>query len=211
MSTPNASDDEQKELVRALTPIARNIVEKALRGDDSIRPSVNAQVRSLATGLPRAHRVTTIVGALVSAIIDLDRDLSRGAIPKDAKCDDLAIELIRLAYNRWQRERRVSERLRFQTSAGEHRISLSGQDLGGRAIDQKPVEKESPENIAHFRDVVDQLVEQLTPQDIEILLLFAEDHSIADIAERIGCHRTTISRKLDRFAHVLRKLTDGIN
>ncbi len=188
-------------------PIARDIVEKSLCGNEAVRPDVHAQVRSLASGLPGSHKVTTIVGALVSAIIDLDRDLTRGKIPKNMSADELAVELIRLAYNRWQRERRTTDRIQHQASLGESRKSPDANDLGDRWIDQFQSRQPSQKNIAQFRDVVDLLVERLTPLDVQILMMFAEGYTASEIAAKHGCHRTTISRKLDRFADTVRVIT----
>jgi RNA polymerase sigma factor (sigma-70 family) len=205
MPNPTAQNNTPKDLAAAIAPIARSIVERSLNGYLDY-PAVHAQINSLASGFPANHRVTTVVGALMSAIIELDRQVTLGKFPPGASIDQLAIELIRLAYNRWQRERRAASRLQSQTAIGESRNQHAGIDLGRRLLDQIPSTANSPENHAHFRQVVDQVVERLSPLDVQILILFADGHSTVEIANRIGCHRTSISRKIDRFADLVRAI-----
>lgn len=206
MPNPTAQNNIPRDLAAAIVPVARSIVERSLNGS-SDSPAVHAQINSLASGLPANHRVTTVVGALMSAIIELDRKVTLGKFPPSASYDQLAIELIRLAYNRWQREQRAASRMQSQAATGESRNRHLGNDLGNRILDQIPSAANSPENHAHFRQVVDQVIERLSPLDVQILMLFADGHSTAEIANRIGCHRTSISRKVDRFADLVSAIT----
>ncbi|HRE98931.1 MAG TPA: helix-turn-helix domain-containing protein [Pirellulaceae bacterium] len=207
MSESEPAGVDQEQFLQELLSTARHRIEQVFRGEAGVSRGDEARIRQLATGLPTDHRVTTLLGALASAIIELGPQADPAAARLPSDVDALASELVRLAYNRWQRERRAGNRIRHQAEVGERVPEFGGDSQDPRALDSQPTSSAPPEIHAHFRDVVDHLMGQLSEGDLRILVLFAEGRTLGEIASLVDCHRTTISRKLDHFADIVRRVS----
>ena len=184
----------ERETLSRILPVARQIVNDSLEGVETSK-SVRLHVNSIASSSQSdGNKVTTVIGAIASAVVDLDHELSQCTAVSRREDRSLALDLLRLAYNRWQRDRRQLKKL------------MAAEDVDnspGRPASKKF--ENSPEKAAQFRDLINKLIEKLSPSDLEILMLLESGSSIQEISEQMGCHRTSVSRRISRFRDILNK------
>jgi DNA-directed RNA polymerase specialized sigma24 family protein len=207
MSTDPATE-RRKILAARILPLARQVLE---RHRDEIPASgpLRDQIRSLMKDLEPEHAVTSVLGALASAVLDLDQAISQGLLNASDPPGALTAQLFRLAYNRWQKEHRREARLLGavrQSKSGNSNSPGGGHDL----INELPKKNQAlPESDARIRELHDYMVETLDAVDVEVWIMYAEGFSETEIAARINRHRTTVNRKVQRFAEIARRFLDG--
>lgn len=182
-----------------LLPVALQIIKESLATAPSNSDSEKRR-RYQAISIYDAENGDSLAvqAALVSAITELQRKN-----PPDSTLtskEAMAEDLIRIAYNRWQRRKRRDQRLRAEAERGE-RIAVD---------DGNPVISMVPENIQHFSaqisELLDLMEEKLSPRSRQILMLRLEGHTQEEIAKQLGCHRSAISRVENRAKQLLRDL-----
>jgi RNA polymerase sigma factor (sigma-70 family) len=113
---------------------------------------------------------------------------------------DLAVDLVRVAYNRMQRQRRRQQRMRDEVARG------TGPE-GERLLEQYPAEDFS-EFPAQLREVVDYLLGSLPEQERRVISSRFEGLTQQATAERLGIHRAAVQRMEARFRDAVGKLIE---
>lgn len=199
--------DRRKALAEKILPLAREVLTQhrdRTLSDEALR----GHIRSLMTGLDPKHAVTSVLGALASAVIELDEKLSAGAIDQGRSPEELTRQLFRLAYNRWQNEHR--REVRLQRASGLAMGSVPDEGDPKTRLDEMVSRKSqpSPESDARIRELNDYMMRTLDARDIVIWVMYAEGHSKEAIAEAIHRHRTTVLRKLQRFSEIVERFLE---
>jgi hypothetical protein len=204
MSVPPQTSRRQA-LAAELLPIARRLLEQSNAGDSPAGP-LRQHIRSLMQGLESEHAVTAVLGALASAVLDLDGAVTKGVIRADDPPELLTKQLFRLAYNRWQNEHRREERLLRAAQRNYPANSDVERGSGNSPINSVQKNHNSPLFNAQIRELHDYMVETLDPQDMLIWIMYAEGFTEDEIAKKIRRHRTTVNRKVRRFGEIIAKL-----
>jgi hypothetical protein len=131
--------------------------------------------------------------------------------------DDLALHLIRLAYNRYQKRRRQDTRLGRQAASG------SGAHAEGSFLDSRPDENANPAFEAEFRDfleiqqrLTDGVLEGFSARDRQIILLHQaayEPEEIVEVMNRLSkkrrpCTLNTVNHMIETFKVQLSRLEE---
>jgi DNA-directed RNA polymerase specialized sigma24 family protein len=160
-------------------------------------------------GVDADHAVTTVLGALASAVLDLDHSISAGQLKADDPPEVLTGQLFRLAYNRWQNEQRREARM-LQDIQRNAPPSDHGQGLRRDSpAESAPKKSNSPVFDAQIRELHDYMVETLDPRDMTIWIMYSEGFSEAEIAEKIQRHRTSVNRKIRRFGEIVERFLNA--
>jgi RNA polymerase sigma factor (sigma-70 family) len=139
-----------------------------------------------------ANETVGVHGALYSAWFEFEESWAQ--VPREGDLGERARELIRVAYNRAQRQRRSNVRLQAETARGE-----SQTPDGNRLLDRLVEDPQSFLEIrAQLAGLFDGIYDGLDDRDREILSLSAEGLTQQEVAARLHCHRTTVSRVLSR-------------
>ena len=140
-----------------------------------------------------SNQTTSVHGALYSAWFEFEEGASPA--PNDGDLGDRARSLIRVAYNRAQRQHRSNLRLQSEAARGE----AQAPDTNRRLLDQVGTRNESfPEIRAQLAGLFDGIYDGLDEREREILRLSAEGLTQQDVAAMLNCHRSTVSRVLSR-------------
>jgi DNA-directed RNA polymerase specialized sigma24 family protein len=179
-------------LVACLIGAAMGHIRLALSGDT--------------TGHPR--RLVWAVGedsqeaqaALYSALDSLKRRLDGGEYPGVTSAEDLAVDLIRLAVNRYQRRDRGNERIRGEVGRG---ATLATAETPQPSPAEDATRKEICE---HLATEAEELLSTLKDQHRAIIRAKLEnpDRLGCEIAEVVGTSDATVSRVWQRFQDKLR-------
>ncbi|MFM7039760.1 MAG: hypothetical protein ACKO2L_18800 [Planctomycetaceae bacterium] len=139
-----------------------------------------------------------VLGAVASAITEFERQerQQRGGVPNGPW--ELAMGLVRVAYNRMQRQRRRQQRLQSEAARG---IGRDGQNL----LEQFAAEEIS-EFPAQIRNVVDFVLQGLPEPEQRVMGYRFEGLTQQETALRTGLHRAAVQRIEARFRDVVRKL-----
>jgi RNA polymerase sigma factor (sigma-70 family) len=142
------------------------------------------------------------LGAVASAISEFRKEnLEKpGCVEPAREAVDLAVDLVRVAYNRMQRQRRRQQRMRDEVARG------TGPE-GERLLEQYPAEDFS-EFPAQLREVVDYLLGSLPEQERRVISSRFEGLTQQATAERLGIHRAAVQRMEARFRDAVGKLIE---
>ena len=141
-----------------------------------------------------------VLGAVASAITEFERlrGLERLEVAGGPK--ELAVGLVRVAYNRMQRQRRRQQRMQLEAARGTAR---DGQNL----LEQFAADEIS-EFPAQLREVVDSVLAGL-PESERIAMGYRFDGlTQIETAQRTGLHRAAVQRIEARFRDAVRGLCD---
>jgi RNA polymerase sigma factor (sigma-70 family) len=139
-----------------------------------------------------------VLGAVVSAITEFEREQSRERSGAAAGPEELAVGLVRVAYNRMQRQRRRGKRLQSQVARGTGR---DGQNL----LEQFAAEEIS-EFPAQLREVVDSVLQGLPESERQAMGYRFDGLTQQETAQRLGLHRAAVQRIEARFRDTVRRL-----
>jgi hypothetical protein len=132
--------------------------------------------------------------------------------------EELAVNLVRITYNRYQSRRRDDTRLARQTKSG------SGANAEGSFPESWPDKRANPAAEAELRDfleiqrrLVDGALEGFSTRDRQIILLYEagyEPDAILDLINRLGhkrkpCTLNTVHHVIDTFKVQLARLEEG--
>jgi RNA polymerase sigma factor (sigma-70 family) len=143
------------------------------------------------------------LGAVVSAISEFrnqNAGTSRG-VGAAGEAVELAVDLVRVAYNRMQRQRRRQQRMLDEVARG------TGPG-GERLLEQYPAEDFS-EFPAQLREVVDFVLGSLPEQERQVVSSRFEGLTQQMTAERLGIHRAAVQRIEARFRDAVGKLLES--
>jgi RNA polymerase sigma factor (sigma-70 family) len=141
-----------------------------------------------------------VLGAVASAITEFERVQSQERLGAAGGPKELAVGLVRVAYNRMQRQRRRQQRLQSEAARGTAR---DGQNL----LEQFAADEIS-EFPAQLREVVDSVLAGL-PESERIAMGYRFDGlTQIETAQRTGLHRAAVQRIEARFRDAVRGLCD---
>jgi DNA-directed RNA polymerase specialized sigma24 family protein len=213
-----AADDELAwgRLWPSLLPAAMQLVSAAL-GSEAETSHLRGQVEALdwsdrADDAPPTHNANA---ALWSACSSFRRHFCKGEMQDARDLEQLACQLIRIAYNRWQRQRRRAVRLRREVARGGGRPDLRASALDGvqDGAAGPSMEAELSELRESVRNVVKEVFEGLKELYRRIVALYLNGlESGADktalqrkIARAVGCSQATVSRVIKLFHNEVRR------
>jgi DNA-directed RNA polymerase specialized sigma24 family protein len=138
--------------------------------------------------------------AALSAFDSFCAGAARGSFPLLTDRDDLwRLLVVITARKAWaQAERRGSQKRggRFRIESGGASIDDSSPD--GAAINRVPAPDPTPEFAAIVAEEYQRLLEALEDEPLRQVALWKMDgYTVEEIAERLGCARRTVSRRLD--------------
>jgi RNA polymerase sigma factor (sigma-70 family) len=194
--TEGSGDKNLAILLQQVLPIATQKVRAALQMDDAKSEDDRRRQRQatalFAEAQAQSSKVTdalaSLDGALASAVTELQRTMLSGGLTATLTTDQLASELVRIAYNRWQRRHRSDKRLRQEAHRGEAASSDRGNTVLAGTIG------ESAEFHAQILSFVNEIVERLSPKGREVLKMRLEGFTQDEVAKALKCHRSTVSR-----------------
>jgi len=141
-----------------------------------------------------------VLGAIASAITEFERGPKRERLGVVEGPREMAVGLVRVAYNRMQRQRRRQRRVQLEAGRG------TGRD-GENLLAQFAAEEIS-EFPAQLREVVDFVLEEL-PEGERVVMGFRFDGlTQIETAQRTGLHRAAVQRIEARFRDAVRGLFD---
>ena len=155
--------------------------------------------------------------ALWSAWSSFQKHWDQGEFENFRALDELAGHLIRLAYNRWQRERRRQRKMDraveegiVQDDSGQARTRDYGDTSPG------PDELLQAEELAAcLWKSVDLVKGGLSARPLRTVQVYLQDLSSGrkrdqeELARELGVHQTTVSRHLDKFFDLIRHQLEG--
>lgn len=162
-------------------------------------------LRACATQLSALKRFNdndsaAVLGAVASAITEFEREQSPDRQGGVTSPRDLAVGLVRVAYNRMQRQRRRQRRVQSEAARG------TGRD--GQNLLDNYAEEEISEFPAQLRDVVDSVLEAL-PESERLAMGFRFDGlTQLETARRLGIHRAAVQRIEARFRDAVREVCE---
>ena len=179
-------------------------------GEDD--PEVRAEIaRRTEQAIERATEA-----ALLSAAMSLHSHWSR-EFAGVRTLDDLALNLIRIAYNRYQRRRRGDHRLARQAGSGD------GARAAGGFLDSRPDRREGPASEAGLheflriqRQLADGILEGFAARDRRIILLAQAGFEAEEIVQLVNrlrrgrqtCTRNTVNHVVAIFKAQVGRLED---
>jgi hypothetical protein len=141
-----------------------------------------------------------VEAALYSAVYELPRPPQgpTGPGPEDAD-RVLALELIRVAYNRAQRALRQETRLQQEAARGE---------AGPGCSDFRPIDNISANSeifSAQIRELLDGVYGELEERERRVVEALSQGIEWDEVVRREGVHRTTVSRVVKRISDRMTK------
>ena len=143
-------------------------------------------------------------GAVASAMTEFLRWRRQTALSENPGQIELAYHLLRITYNRLKRRLRADRKLQRAAAYGQSVLEDDGRTLLAALSDDTSPRRE--EFVRHFREVVGLILEGLNDRDRTIVRLFLERETHETIAARVGCHRATVFRVIDRFRDRFRRI-----
>src|SRR5262249_372296 len=149
-----------------------------------------------------------VQGALASAVTELLRWQQRTALSEHPGEEELAFQLIRITYNRWQRRDRSDRPLRQAAERGASPVDDRGTTALAAFGGKNPWADE--DFVQQIAGVVDEVLGDLNDRDRAIVRCYLDRQKQTAIADALGCHRATVARVIDRFRdRVKRLIGDG--
>lgn len=127
-----------------------------------------------------------VLGAVASAITEFERDQRPERQGAQSGPSELAVGLVRVAYNRMQRQRRRQRRVQLEAARGAGR---DGQNL----LEQVAAEEIS-EFPAQLREVVDLVLQGLPESERMVMSYRFDGLTQLETAGRTGLHRAAVQR-----------------
>ncbi len=136
-----------------------------------------------------------VVGAVISAITEFEKQTSGTGSGVGM---ELTVELVRVAYNRMQRQRRGDRRLRGEAGRS---VGREGADILVLVADRK-----IPEFTEHLREVVDIGLAGLPLAEQTVIACRLEGRTQQQTGEVCGMRRVAVQRVEARFRDLIQKL-----
>lgn len=138
-----------------------------------------------------------VMGAVASAITELEK---RGPGTLQGNSGELAVALVRIAYNRMQQQQRRERRLQSQMARGVGRE-------GANLLAFVPADDFSgfPE---HLREVVDMGLEDLPEAERGVIASRLEGNTQQQAADKLGLSRAAVQRIEARFRDTVRRISE---
>jgi RNA polymerase sigma factor (sigma-70 family) len=195
------------EVWKTLFPTAIDLLRKVLREPESTRSGLRWMAPALYDAYPTGssgEELREVQGAVASAVSEFLRWQRQTGLTEEPGEDELAFHLIRITYNRWKRRSRSDRKLRRATEVGQSPLDEEGRTLLSALADKNSAGRQ--EIVQQIRDVIDQILEDLSDRDRAIVQRYLEKEPQQSIAGRLGCHRATVTRVINRFRDRVRKL-----
>ena len=201
---PKGRIEEAGDILPELWHVLLPTVVKLLR--DSLNKPVRTTKRlhEMATQLLNAYPNGTrsdefleVQGAIGSAASEFIQWCHRTDLTEFPSEEELAFQLIRITYNRWQRRNRQDKRLRRAAEIGEQSFVEAGTSLLA-SVAEKKIEK-SAEFAQQIEEVSNEIVGGLNERDQAIISRYLQGLPQTEIARNLKCNRAVTARVISSF------------
>lgn len=193
------SGESGQRILELVLPVVGDVLARiADEGAEDVSSSIricSIQLRAM----KRFHHEDSlaVMGAVASAITELEK---RGPGTLRGNSGELAVALVRIAYNRMQQQQRRERRLQSQMARAV------GRD-GANLLEIVPADNFSgfPE---HLREVVDMGLEDLPEAERAVIASRLEGNTQQQAADKLGLSRAAVQRIEARFRDTVRRISE---